>query len=142
MNWETNLNFLTVDPYRFNAVNRIKFATRFLKLPHTQILLKLRERDIARGIDMARYNLKPIYTLEKLGFLKLRQVSPKLNKKYEISITESGAKTQEDLRSFIKYVYPQYVKNLESLYSSLQEFGVIEDKFNALKGVELYSNNS
>lgn len=120
-NWITNLNFLFLDPYKFNILNRLKFAKQFLNLKTTKLFMNLKDKEIIRGIDIARNKL-PIKPLIKSNLIRLNQISPKPNKRYEIYLTEEGIKKQKKLQDFTKSIYNSYINEIENFNNKLKKF--------------------
>jgi hypothetical protein len=123
--WTTNFEFLFLDPYKYNIRNRLKFAQQFLGLNSTKLFLNIKDHDIIKGIDIVKYGLRPLLSFKNSNYIKLKQISPKPNKKYEIRLTEKGRGQQERLRDFVKNIYPYYKEDVADFNKSLRNFDLI-----------------
>lgn len=120
-NWETNYNFLFLDPYKFNIFNREKFAEQFINLPSTMFFIKLNDNDMINGTDIERRYAK---YLVKNKYIKLKQTIPKPNRKYEIFLTNKGVEQQRKLKEFIKNIYSTYIEDIRRFEESLTKFNL------------------
>lgn len=123
-NWETNLEFLFSDPYRFNKFNRLKFVRQFLNLKATREFIKIKTGNIMKGKEIAHGKKSFIRPLINSNFITLKQIRPKPNKKYKIYLTKKGTKKQEEIKNFIQNIYPSYIKDVGNFKKKLKEFGL------------------
>jgi hypothetical protein len=122
-NWETNYNFLFLDPYKFNIFNRKKFAKQFLNLPTTKFFVNIKNNDTMKGTDIERHYAK---YLVKNDYIKLKQIKPKPNRMYIISLTKKGVKKQSKLKEFAEYTYILYLKEIKNFKKLLTKFNLCE----------------
>jgi|SRR3989344_1040501 len=122
-NWITNLEFLFLDPYKFNIINRLKFAEKFLNLRTTKELIEMKNGKLIKSLDIAQNKLL-VKPLIKADLIRLTQIDPKPNKKYKIYLTEKGIKKQKELKYFIKNLYPNYIKDIENFNTQLKQFNL------------------
>lgn len=131
-NWLDNYKLLLLDCYRFNPINRLIFANRFLNLPQTKIFMNTKDNEIITGTQIMSTR-RSVINLRKEGILKLDQISPKPNRKYIISLSEGGTEVKENLQKFIKSTYPSYVKDILNFIKSLKDFNLIQNKSEVIK---------
>ncbi|MDI6825984.1 MAG: hypothetical protein QMD36_02175 [Candidatus Aenigmarchaeota archaeon] len=124
-NWYTNMYFMFLDPYRFELINREKFARRFLSLEKTRLFLSLEDGCLIKGIDLVN-GLRPLISLRNHDFINLVQKSPKPNRKYEVQFSENGLQVRKILQDFLNNVYPKYRKELENFKVLLGKFDLLE----------------
>jgi hypothetical protein len=85
------------------------------------LFVNLKDGDIVKGIDIAKYGLRSILVFVKSGYITLNQISPKPNKKYQIYLTFEGGRQQDKLKSFITDVYPDYKKDVYDFHKTLKK---------------------
>jgi|GEM_PF-7021976 len=84
-----------------------------------------KDGDIVKGINIARYHQKAFIRLEKQGYIRLKLISPKPNKKYEVYLTDLGKQKQTELHRFIQQDFREYAREINCFREDLKKFNLL-----------------
>jgi len=124
--WFKNINLIINDIYKFNLINRLKFIYLFLNLQYTKAFMKIKDGYIIKGIDIARGQKKYINVFKKYELIKLKQISPKPNKKYKIIFTKEGREIRNIILKFQNNYYPMIRKEFLNFCRTLRKFDLLD----------------